>query len=90
MDWKTAFVTFALVFFAELGDKTQLTTMMLTAQYKAPWAVFVGAALALAITSLLGVTFGEWVSQVVSPTAIRNVAGIAFMVLGVLLVAGRL
>lgn len=90
MDWKTAFVTFALVFFAELGDKTQLTTMMLTAQYKAPWAVFLGAAVALACTSLLGVTFGEWVNQVVSPAAIRGVAGIAFIVLGALLLVGRL
>lgn len=90
MDWRTALITFALVFFAELGDKTQLTTMMLTAQYKAPWAVFFGAALALAMTSLLGVTFGEWVNQAVSPAAIRSVAGVAFVVLGALLLIGRL
>lgn len=90
MNWKTTLVTFALIFFAELGDKTQLTTMMLTAQYKAPLAVFVGAALALALTSLLGVTFGEWVNQVVPPSLVRSAAGVAFLILGALLVTGKI
>ncbi|MHB9146825.1 MAG: TMEM165/GDT1 family protein [Symbiobacteriia bacterium] len=90
MNWKTAFMTFALIFFAELGDKTQLTTMMLTAQYKSPLAVFVGSALALTFTSLLGVAFGQWVNQVVPPTVVRGTAGVAFIILGGLLVSGRI
>ncbi len=90
MDLKTALGTFALIFFAELGDKTQLTTMMLAAQSKAPAAVFIGAAGALVLTSLLGVVFGETVTRLIPVTYVRTGAGIAFIVLGALLISGKL
>ena len=90
MSWKTIMTTFAMVFLAELGDKTQLATMMLTAQYRSPWAVFLGAAAALAVTSLLGVVFGEAVTRVIPEQYIRGAAGIAFIILGMMLVGGKL
>ena len=52
--------TFTTVFLAELGDKTQLATLLLSAQSGQPWLVFVGAALALACSSLVGVLVGRW------------------------------
>ena len=89
MDWKTSLTVFAMIFLAELGDKTQLTTMVLAAQTRSPLAVFIGSATALVITSLLGVVFGEAVTRLVPARIIRLLAGGLFIVIGVVLVASR-
>lgn len=81
--------TFTVIFLAELGDKTQLTTMLLAAQSRSPASVFVGAVMALALSSLLGVLFGEFVTKLVPVRVIHGVAGVMFIVLGGLLLAGR-
>ena len=90
MDWKVMFSTFGLIFLAELGDKTQLTTMMLAAQSNSAVAVFVGAAAALALSALLGVVFGEAITRVIPTSVIHLGAGLAFIGLGILLVLGKL
>ena len=89
MDWKVLFSTFALIFFAELGDKTQLTTMTLAAQSDASLAVFIGAASALALSALLGVVFGEAITKLIPPHSIRLGAGVAFVLIGGGLLLGR-
>ncbi len=90
VDWKVLLSTFGLIFFAELGDKTQLTTMMLAAQSDAPSSVFVGAAIALSLSALLGVVFGEAITKLVPTQYIHLGAGIAFVGIGVLLIVGKL
>ena len=60
--WKIILTTFGLVFIAELGDKTQLSTMLLASKTKTPLSVFVGAACALVLSSLLGVFAGGFIS----------------------------
>ena len=90
MDWKVMLSTLGLIFFAELGDKTQLTTMVLAAQSKKPVAVFIGAALALTLTSLLGVLLGDVVTRFIPQRTIHLAAGMVFIVLGALLVGGKL
>lgn len=87
--FKTVLTAFGLVFLAELGDKTQLATMLLTAQSRSPVAVFVGAATALVVSSLLGVLLGEVVTRLVPTRYIQMIAGAAFIVIGGLLLAGR-
>lgn len=89
VDWKVFFSTFGLIFFAELGDKTQLTTMMLAAQSDSMLSVFVGAALALSLSALLGVVFGEAVTKLIPTHFIHTGAGIAFVGLGILLILGK-
>ncbi|NPV71827.1 MAG: TMEM165/GDT1 family protein [Firmicutes bacterium] len=89
MDWKLLASTFTLVFFAELGDKTQLATMMLAAQSGSPSSVFIGASLALVLTSFLGVLFGEAVVHLLPQRYITTGSGVAFIVLGLLLVLGK-
>ncbi|MCY0881544.1 MAG: TMEM165/GDT1 family protein [Firmicutes bacterium] len=89
MDWKVLLSTFGLIFFAELGDKTQLTTMMLAAQSDASFSVFLGAALALSLSALLGVVFGEAITRLVPVSYIHMGAGIAFIGMGILLVLGK-
>jgi len=90
IDWKALFTTFSLIFFAELGDKTQLTTMLLAAQSDAPRSVFFGAAAALVLSTLLGVLLGEAITRVVPTQYIHTGAGIGFIIIGLLLVSGRL
>lgn len=90
MDWKVMLSTFGLIFFAELGDKTQLTTMTLSAQSDSSFSVFIGAALALSLSALLGVVFGEAVTKVIPTQYIHIGAGVMFVVMGFLLITGKL
>lgn len=77
------------VILAELGDKTQLATMMLVAEGKSPWAVFLGSASALVVSSLVGVLAGGFIGKYVPAMWVRIGAGSAFIILGVLLLMGR-
>lgn len=86
---KTFLSTFGLVFVAELGDKTQLATMLLVARTGAPVAVFLGSASALVVSALVGVLAGGLITRVVPPNYIQFGAGAAFVILGVLLMLGK-
>ena len=90
MDWKVFLSTFGLIFFAELGDKTQLTVMTLSAQSDSTTSVFIGAAVALALSALLAVVFGEAVTRLVPTQYIHLGAGIMFISLGILLMLGKI
>ncbi len=65
--WAVFTSTFATIFLAEMGDKTQIVTLLMTAESQSPWLVFIGAAAALITTSLLGVLIGYWLSKKLSP-----------------------
>ena len=82
MDWKTLLSTFGLIFVAEMGDKTQLAVISLSAKSKAPWAVFLGSALALTLVSMLGALLGGVLTRYVSEAVIGKIAGAAFVVMG--------
>jgi len=88
MDWKLFGSTFAAIFVAELGDKTQLATLSLASGGASRWAVFAGSALALVATSAIAVLAGEAVSSVVSPIWLRRGAGVVFLVLGLIFLLG--
>jgi putative Ca2+/H+ antiporter (TMEM165/GDT1 family) len=85
MDWKLLFSTFATIFVAELGDKTQLACVLTASESRNPWVVFAGSSLALIATSLLGVIFAEFICNFVSPDIIKKVAAVAFVLMGVLI-----
>jgi putative Ca2+/H+ antiporter (TMEM165/GDT1 family) len=89
MDLRLIASVFALIFVAELGDKTQLATMALVAGGKPRAAVFIGASLALLATTALGVIFGEAVTRVVSPLWLKRIAGAGFIILGTLFLTGK-
>ena len=83
MDLKILTTVFTSVFIAELGDKTQLATMLFAADKDAnKLTVFVGAALALVLTSAIGVVAGSIVSQYVSEKTLQYVAGVGFIGIG--------
>jgi putative Ca2+/H+ antiporter (TMEM165/GDT1 family) len=85
MDWKVFLSTFALLFVAELGDKTQLAVISMTSKHGRPWPVFVGATAALALVTLLGVVCGEAVCRVIPEPLLTKVSAVAFVVMGALM-----
>ena len=89
MDFRVLMTTFGIIFLAEMGDKTQLAAMTMAAQTKRPWAVFIGASLALAAVSALGVVVGGVIGDYVPLEWVKRGAAIAFIVIGVLMLFGK-
>lgn len=87
--WKTFFSTFALVFLAELGDKTQLSTMLLAAHNESYLSVFLGASLALILNAIIGVYLGTIISKSLPLDYIHLGGGIAFIIIGILLITQK-
>lgn len=77
--------TFTTVFLAELGDKTQLATLLLTTQSGMPIVVFLGASLALICASLVGVLIGRWLAKTMPSKRFEYIAGILMVSIGLLL-----
>ena len=90
MDWKICAATFGTILLAELGDKTQLVAIMMTSKTGRPLSVFLGAVSALTVVTLLGVLFGEGLMRVIPEHLIKNIAAGAFIVIGVLMLLGRI
>ena len=83
MDFKIMWMTFGMVFLAELGDKTQLATFCLSADCDPKVSVFIGSAAALILSALIAVFFGSTLSRFVPPHYIKIGAGVFFLVAGV-------
>ena len=84
MDLKVLFVVFGTVFLAELGDKTQLATVLFASRPEVSLiTVFVGASLALILSSLLAVAAGSVISQYVDPRYLSYIAGAGFIIIGI-------
>ena len=79
--------TFSTIFLAELGDKTQLATLILSAQTGRPIIIFIGACLALISTSLLGVLIGRWIADNLPRQRFTLISGIIMISLGIYLVS---
>jgi putative Ca2+/H+ antiporter (TMEM165/GDT1 family) len=83
MDWKIFGTVFGTVFLAELGDKTQLATLLFASKNAGIlWTIFVAASAALVLASAIGVAAGAIVSQYVNPRYLSYVAGVGFIVIG--------
>lgn len=90
MDWKVFFTTFGAVFLAELGDKTQLAGLNLSAKSKMPFLVFMGSVSAYALVTLVTVLIGDTVAKFIKPEYIRYGAASLFIIIGVLIFSGKL
>jgi len=81
--WKIFFSVFFTVFVAEIGDKTQLATMLFAADAKtSKWVIFIAASLALTLAAGIGVLVGAQLERFISPRTLRIVAGIGFIAIG--------
>jgi putative Ca2+/H+ antiporter (TMEM165/GDT1 family) len=77
--------TFLTIFLAEIGDKTQLSTLLMSAESQSPWVVFLGSAVALVTTSLLGVVLGSWIASKLSVKTVEKAAGIMLLLISLML-----
>lgn len=83
--WGIFSSTFLTIFLAEMGDKTQLATLLMSAESHSPWVVFAGAATALIATSLLGVLIGRWLATRLAPKTLETSAGALLLFISVML-----
>jgi putative Ca2+/H+ antiporter (TMEM165/GDT1 family) len=84
MDWKIFFMIFGTVFIAELGDKTQLATMLFAADKEVnKYTVFIAASAALIVASGVGVLAGSLLSDLINEKYLHYIAGIGFITIGV-------
>ena len=90
LKWTAFWTTFGTLFLAEMGDKTQLAVLTLTAQTRSPLSVFLGAALALALVSLIGVVVGSALGKYIPEDLIKKLAASAFIIIGVLMLWGKM
>lgn len=90
LKWSALWTTFGLLFVAEMGDKTQLAVITLAAQTRSPVSVFLGAAIALAVVSLLGVAVGTLLGEYLPADLLHKLAAIAFIAIGVLMLWGKM
>ncbi len=85
MFWESLIITFGMVFLAELGDKTQLATMLMATQKKSPLGVFFGASIALILASFIGVLLGNIMAKYLPPHLLKTGAGVGFIIMGIFL-----
>ena len=81
------FTTFITVFLAEMGDKTQLTTITLSSTTNKPFAVFVGSSIALILATLLGALAGGSIANLIPAFLLKLLSGIVFLIIGINLLA---
>ncbi len=84
--YSTLFTTFIAVFLAELGDKTQVATLLLSAETGKPKIVFIGAALALILSSLIGVVIGRIIALRIQPLIFNRLAAILMIIISFLMI----
>lgn len=88
MDLRFFLTVFSTVFLAELGDKTQLATMLYAAEGEhSKLTVFLAAASALVVTSAIGVAMGSLIAQYVNPKMLSYLAGVGFVIIGIWTIA---
>lgn len=84
MNLKIFITIFSTVLLAELGDKTQLATMLFaTNKEHSKLAVFIASALALVLASAIAVLVGDYVSKYIPPKVLSVVAGVGFILVGI-------
>ena len=81
------FTTFVTVFLAEMGDKTQLTTITLSSTTNKPSAVFIGSSIALILATLLGALAGGSIANLIPAFILKLLSGIVFLIIGINLLA---
>jgi putative Ca2+/H+ antiporter (TMEM165/GDT1 family) len=83
LDWQLLALTFATVFIAEIGDKSQLAAIALGGSSKYPRAVFFGSVAALLLTSAIGVLAGGQLANLIPTRVLKGTAALGFALLAV-------
>ena len=83
MEWHLFWITFGTIFLAELGDKTKLGVLSLSATSKSPLTIFVSASLALISATFVGVLAGTLLAKFINPKLLSIGGGLVFIVVGI-------
>ena len=84
MDFRLFSIIFGSVFLAELGDKTQIATVLFASESSNPAGlVFLASAAALIASSAFGVLFGSVLSEFLDPKVIGKISGVIFILIGI-------
>ena len=90
MDWKVYFATFSAVFLAELADKTQLVGIGMASKTGKPFTVWLGSISAYIIVTAISVLIGAVLGRYVKPEMIRYTAALLFIIIGILVLTGKI
>ncbi|MGB2631113.1 MAG: TMEM165/GDT1 family protein [Candidatus Omnitrophota bacterium] len=90
MDWKILFATFSAVFVAELADKTQLVGISMSAKSGKPFTVWLGSVSAYIIVTAVSVLIGAVLAKYIKPEIIRYTGASLFVIIGLLMFAGKI
>jgi putative Ca2+/H+ antiporter (TMEM165/GDT1 family) len=82
MDWKLALSAFGVIFLAELGDKTQIAVLTLSASSRNPLSVFLGASVGFAAVCAIGVAIGAGLGEILPLGVLRKAGAVAFIAVG--------
>ena len=85
MNLKPIITSFIAIFLAELGDKTQIAVITLSAETRKPVLVAIGAIVAFAIVTIIGSAIGSFITKFVPGEIIEKIAGAAFIIIGILM-----
>jgi len=88
--WKIIITTFITIFLAELGDKTQIASILMSSKTDKPLLVFIGTMFAFALVTILGVTIGSVLAKMLPLNYIKMGAAITFIIVGVLILFGKM
>ncbi len=83
MGWNQFLTAFAVIFLAELGDKTQLAVITMSASTKKPLAIFLGGSIAMTLLTGIGVLAGELVTRYVPESVLSKAAAVLFVAIGI-------
>ena len=90
MDWKVYFATFSAVFLAELADKTQLVGIGMASKSGKPFTVWLGSVSAYIIVTAISVLIGAVLGRYIKPEMIRYTAALLFIIIGILVLTGKI
>jgi len=90
MDWKVLAATFSAVFFAELADKTQIVGIAMASKSGKPISVWLGSVAAYMLVTVISVFLGAVLGKYLRPEFIKYAGACIFIVLGVLMLWGKL
>jgi putative Ca2+/H+ antiporter (TMEM165/GDT1 family) len=87
---KVFIASFVTIFLAELGDKTQIATVLFASDKEhSKLVIFLGAATALILTTAIGVLFGSIVSNYIEEKTLKLIGGIGFLIVGIWTIFSR-
>ena len=90
MDWKIFLSTFSAIFFAELADKTQLVGISMSAKSGKPLTVWLASVSAYIIVTAVSVLIGAALGRYIKPEFIRYIGALLFIVIGILMLTGKI